>query len=67
MPRNYRTPACHRAKLAQAIGLGLAVGGFIGGPLLESLGGHALFLIFGVVVLIVVAGVALLQKHWHVA
>jgi hypothetical protein len=25
MPRNYRTPACHRAKLARAIGLGFVV------------------------------------------
>ena len=50
---------------AMVFGLGLAVGGFVGGPLLESRGGQAVFLIFGAVVLITVAGVALLQKRWH--
>lgn len=52
---------------AMVFGLGLAVGGFIGGPILENWGGHILYLIFGIVVLITVAGVALLQKRWHVA
>ncbi|HTP08469.1 MAG TPA: major facilitator superfamily domain-containing protein 6 [Anaerolineae bacterium] len=52
---------------ATVFGLGLAVGGFIGGPILENWGGHALFLIFGVVVLIVVGCVALLQKRWQLA
>lgn len=52
---------------AMVFGLGLAVGGFIGGPILESWGGHALYLIFGAVVLITVAGVALLQKRWRAA
>ena len=52
---------------AMVFGLGLAIGGFVGGPLLENWGGQVLFLIFGAVVLIVVAVVALLQKRWHTA
>jgi PPP family 3-phenylpropionic acid transporter len=52
---------------AMVFGLGLAIGGFIGGPILESWGGQAVFLIFGVVVLIVVAVVALLQQRWNMA
>ena len=52
---------------AMVYGLGLAVGGFIGGPILESWGGHALYLIFGSIVLITVASVALLQKRWSAA
>jgi len=52
---------------AMVFGLGLAVGGFVGGPILESWGGQAVFLIFGVVVLIVVAAVILLQKRWRTA
>ncbi len=48
---------------ATVFGLGAAVGGFVGGPLLESWGGHSLYLIYGIIVLIVVAGVALLQKR----
>jgi PPP family 3-phenylpropionic acid transporter len=52
---------------AMVFGLGLAVGGFVGGPLLENWGGQVLFLIFGTVVLITVTGVALLQKRWHIA
>ena len=52
---------------AMVFGLGLAIGGFVGGPLLENWGGQVLFLIFGIVVLIVVAVAALLQKRWHIA
>jgi PPP family 3-phenylpropionic acid transporter len=52
---------------AMVFGLGLAVGGFVGGPILENWGGQELFLIFGAVVLITVTGVALLQKRWHTA
>jgi predicted MFS family arabinose efflux permease len=43
----------------------VAIGGFVGGPLLESWGGHSLYLIYGIVVLIIVASVALLQKRLH--
>ena len=52
---------------AMVFGLGMAIGGFVGGPILESWGGSAVFLIFGVVVLITVAVVALLQRRWHTA
>ena len=52
---------------AMVFGLGLAIGGFVGGPILENRGGQVLFLIFGIVVLMVVASVALLQKRWHTA
>jgi len=50
---------------AMVFGLGMALGGFIGGPILESWGGQAVFLIYGIVVLIVVTMVALLQQRWH--
>ncbi len=50
---------------AMVFGLGLAVGGFIGGPILENWGGHALYLIFGSIILITVGGAALLQTRWH--
>jgi PPP family 3-phenylpropionic acid transporter len=52
---------------AMVFGLGLAVGGFVGGLILESWGGRGLYLIFGAIVLITVAGVALLQKRWSAA
>jgi PPP family 3-phenylpropionic acid transporter len=37
---------------AMTFGVGSAVGGFLGGPLLASLGGRGMFLIFGIVVLV---------------
>jgi MFS transporter, PPP family, 3-phenylpropionic acid transporter len=52
---------------AMVFGLGLAIGGFVGGPILENQGGQVLFLIFGVIVLLVVSVVALLQKRWQTA
>ncbi len=48
---------------AVVYGFGLAVGSLIGGPLLETLGGHTLFLVFGVLVLAVVILVALLESR----
>jgi PPP family 3-phenylpropionic acid transporter len=35
---------------AMTFGVGSAVGGFVGGPLLQSMGGRGMFLVFGVVV-----------------
>ena len=42
---------------------GTAVGGFIGSPLLASLGGRGLYFAFGTVVLAIVAITALIQKR----
>jgi PPP family 3-phenylpropionic acid transporter len=49
---------------AMVFGLGLAIGGFVGGPILEQAGGQAVFLIYGVIVLAVTLAVALLQCRW---
>jgi PPP family 3-phenylpropionic acid transporter len=49
---------------AVVFGLGAAVGGFVGGPILENMGGQAVFLIYGVIVLAVTVVVALLQQRW---
>ena len=48
---------------AMVLGFGTAVGGFIGGPLLESMGGRGLYLVFGVAVLATVAIVTLIQRR----
>lgn len=52
---------------AIVFGLGLAIGGFVGGPILEKWGGQAVFLSYGVVVLVMTATVALLQQRWRTA
>lgn len=44
-------------------GVGAAVGGFVCGPLLESLGGRGLYLVFGCTVLAATAVVALIHRH----
>jgi MFS transporter, PPP family, 3-phenylpropionic acid transporter len=48
---------------AMVFGLGSAVGGFAGGPLMENIGGRGTYLVFGGAVLIVVGVVALLQRY----
>jgi PPP family 3-phenylpropionic acid transporter len=47
---------------AMVFGVGMAVGGLSGGPLLESVGGRGLYLVFGVIVLATVAIAALIQR-----
>ena len=48
---------------AMTFGIGSAVGGLMGGVLLESIGGRALFLVYGVVVLSGVAVISLIEKR----
>lgn len=48
---------------ATVVGFGTAVGGFLGGLLLESLGGRSLFLVFGCIVLATVTIAALLEMR----
>lgn len=48
---------------AMVFGFGAAIGGFIGGPLLESIGGRGLYLVFGSVVLVVITSAAVMQKR----
>ncbi|HEY5119504.1 MAG TPA: major facilitator superfamily domain-containing protein 6 [Anaerolineales bacterium] len=48
---------------AMVFGVGAAVGGFLGGPLLQSLGGRGLYLVFGLIVLAVTAIVALIETR----
>jgi PPP family 3-phenylpropionic acid transporter len=51
---------------ATVLGFGTAAGGFIGGPLLENLGGRSLYFIFGTAVLLITAIVAIIQKSLSV-
>lgn len=48
---------------AMVVGFGTAVGGFLGGVLLESLGGRGMYLIFGSIVLATVMIAALLEMR----
>jgi MFS transporter, PPP family, 3-phenylpropionic acid transporter len=48
---------------AMVFGFGSAVGGFIGGPLIESMGGRGMYLVFGLIILCVAALVAFFQKR----
>jgi PPP family 3-phenylpropionic acid transporter len=47
---------------ALVLGFGLSAGGLIGGLVLGSMGGHALYLVFGVIVLAIVVMVTLIQR-----
>lgn len=48
---------------AMTFGFGSAVGGFMGGFLLESIGGRAMFFVYGIVVLLGVAIITLIEKR----
>jgi PPP family 3-phenylpropionic acid transporter len=47
---------------AMVFGIGNAAGGFLGGPLLESIGGRGLFLVFGIIVTAIVAAGVLIER-----
>ncbi len=48
---------------AVVYGFGMAVGGFVAGPLLERVGGRGLYLIFGIVVLCMLTVVAIVRRR----
>jgi MFS family permease len=47
---------------AIVFGFGAATGGFVGGPLMESLGGHNLYLLFGSVILALMVLAGIIQR-----
>jgi PPP family 3-phenylpropionic acid transporter len=51
--------------LSAAVSAGSAVGGFLGGLLLENVGGRGLYLVFGVVALATTAVAALIHRRLH--
>jgi PPP family 3-phenylpropionic acid transporter len=48
---------------AMVYGFGAAVGNFAGGPLLERLGGHTTYLVFGTIILAIVLLVAIVHRR----
>lgn len=48
---------------AMVLGIGNAVGGFVGGLLLERIGGAGLYLVFGVATLLIVSAIAILHPR----
>jgi PPP family 3-phenylpropionic acid transporter len=48
---------------AMVMGIGMAVGGFIGGILLASIGGRDLYLTFGITILVILAIVAVIHSR----
>ena len=52
---------------AMNFGVGASIGGFVGGPLLESIGGNGLFLAFGISIVVMTGLVLLIGRRVHAA